>query len=164
MNKAGNEKGSSLQNIDKCCHLKICNLFFLGQEQNPFEESFSSIVEIATAANNCHSNDRYEQVLFINDVDNKNNSRLARNRKRDRTVTNNKVKDDCEKRKNFLERNRIAALRCRQRKKQWLSNLQARMEFLSRDNDKLEMEADALHKEILELKTLLIAHRHCSTI
>merc|ERR1711939_1241313 len=36
---------------------------------------------------------------------------------------------DEEKRRNFLERNRVAALKCRQRKKQWLANLQAKVEM-----------------------------------
>ncbi|CAO3638417.1 unnamed protein product [Mucor fragilis] len=79
-------------------------------------------------------------------------------KKRNRTV---KLPEDEEKRKNFLERNRIAALKCRQRKKQWLSNLQNRVEYLINDNDQLQMEANALRKEIMDLKTLLVAHKDC---
>ncbi|CEP11387.1 hypothetical protein [Parasitella parasitica] len=79
-------------------------------------------------------------------------------KKRNRTV---RLPEDEEKRKNFLERNRIAALKCRQRKKQWLSNLQARVEYLTNDNDQLEMEANSLRKEIMDLKTLLVAHKNC---
>ncbi|EPB89970.1 activating transcription factor, other eukaryote [Mucor circinelloides 1006PhL] len=79
-------------------------------------------------------------------------------KKRNRTV---KLPEDEEKRKNFLERNRIAALKCRQRKKQWLSNLQNRVEYLTNDNDQLQMEANALRKEIMDLKTLLVAHKDC---
>jgi regulator of replication initiation timing len=55
----------------------------------------------------------------------------------------------------------IAALKCRQRKKQWLSNLQARVEYLANDNDQLALEADALRNEILNLKTLLVGHKDC---
>ncbi|KAI8088470.1 hypothetical protein BDF21DRAFT_334869, partial [Thamnidium elegans] len=79
-------------------------------------------------------------------------------KKRSRTV---KVPEDEEKRKNFLERNRLAALKCRQRKKQWLTNLQARVEYLANDNDQLQMETDALRKEIMDLKTLLVSHKEC---
>lgn len=79
-------------------------------------------------------------------------------RKRNRTV---KLPEDEEKRKSFLERNRIAALKCRQRKKQWLSNLQTRVEYLTTDNDQLQMEANSLRKEIMDLKTLLVAHKDC---
>lgn len=99
--------------------------------------------------------------------------------------------DDEEKRKNFLERNRqgkektfgsdeqfffdaeqmysfrpfycylLAALKCRQRKKQWLSNLQAKVEYLSTDNDHLQAQTAALRDEVIHLKALLLAHKDC---
>ncbi|KAI8976767.1 hypothetical protein BDB01DRAFT_306121 [Pilobolus umbonatus] len=72
-----------------------------------------------------------------------------------------KLPDDDEKRKNFLERNRIAALKCRQRKKQWLNNLQARVEYLSSDNERLQVQSESLKEEIVNLKTLLLAHKEC---
>ncbi|KAF2005951.1 hypothetical protein P154DRAFT_542454 [Amniculicola lignicola CBS 123094] len=68
---------------------------------------------------------------------------------------------DEEKRKNFLERNRIAALKCRQRKKQWLANLQAKVELFSTENDALSATVTALREEIVNLKTLLLAHKDC---
>ncbi|CAG8625782.1 13954_t:CDS:2, partial [Acaulospora colombiana] len=66
-----------------------------------------------------------------------------------------------EKRKNFLERNRQAALKCRQRKKQWLANLQSKVEFLTNDNENLQNQAQSLREEIINLKTLLLAHKDC---
>ncbi|CAG8448221.1 6085_t:CDS:2 [Ambispora leptoticha] len=66
-----------------------------------------------------------------------------------------------EKRRNFLERNRQAALKCRQRKKQWLANLQAKVEYLTQDNESLQNQATQLREEILNLKTLLLAHKDC---
>ncbi|KAF9908385.1 hypothetical protein EC991_009840 [Linnemannia zychae] len=69
--------------------------------------------------------------------------------------------DDEEKRKNFLERNRQAALKCRQRKKQWLSNLQAKVEYLTTDNEHLQTQTAALRDEIIHLKALLLAHKDC---
>ncbi|KAG9070608.1 hypothetical protein KI688_008146 [Linnemannia hyalina] len=69
--------------------------------------------------------------------------------------------DDEEKRKNFLERNRQAALKCRQRKKQWLTNLQAKVEYLTNDNEHLQGQTAALRDEIIHLKALLLAHRDC---
>ncbi|KAF2732469.1 hypothetical protein EJ04DRAFT_335723 [Polyplosphaeria fusca] len=68
---------------------------------------------------------------------------------------------DEEKRKNFLERNRIAALKCRQRKKQWLANLQAKVELFSTENDALSATVTQLREEIVNLKTLLLAHKDC---
>ncbi|KAI8888067.1 hypothetical protein K501DRAFT_330105 [Backusella circina FSU 941] len=85
------------------------------------------------------------------------NKKQTKSRKRTRTT---KVPEDEEKRKNFLERNRLAALKCRQRKKQWLSNLQTRVEYLANDNDQLQLEASLLRKEIMTLKTLL-NHKNC---
>lgn len=69
--------------------------------------------------------------------------------------------DEESKRKQFLERNRQAALKCRQRKKQWLANLQHRVEFLATDNEQLQSQATMLREEVLNLKTLLLAHRDC---
>ncbi|KAI8140424.1 hypothetical protein BJV82DRAFT_217688 [Fennellomyces sp. T-0311] len=76
--------------------------------------------------------------------------------------TREKTAEDEEKRKNFLERNRIAALKCRQRKKQWLNNLQAKVEMLTNENEQLQVQAEAMREEIVNLKTLLLAHKDCS--
>ncbi|KAJ3163685.1 hypothetical protein HDU86_000279 [Geranomyces michiganensis] len=69
--------------------------------------------------------------------------------------------DTEEKRKTFLERNRQAALKCRQKKKQWLQSLQAKVDYLTSDNEGLQSQATQLREEILNLKTLLLAHRDC---
>ncbi|KAH7633371.1 Aft1 HRA domain-containing protein [Sordaria sp. MPI-SDFR-AT-0083] len=66
-----------------------------------------------------------------------------------------------EKRKNFLERNRVAALKCRQRKKQWLANLQQKVEMFSQENDALTATITQLREEVVNLKTLLLAHKDC---
>ncbi|KND89635.1 Transcription factor atf1 [Tolypocladium ophioglossoides CBS 100239] len=68
---------------------------------------------------------------------------------------------DEEKRKNFLERNRVAALKCRQRKKQWLANLQTKVEMFSSENDALTAQITQLREEVVNLKTLLLAHKDC---
>ncbi|KAI2618142.1 Aft1 HRA domain-containing protein [Hypoxylon sp. NC1633] len=68
---------------------------------------------------------------------------------------------DEEKRKNFLERNRVAALKCRQRKKQWLANLQNKVELFSSENDALTAQISQLREEVVNLKTLLLAHKDC---
>jgi ATF/CREB family transcription factor len=79
-----------------------------------------------------------------------------------------KAETEEEKRKNFLERNRqgmpfraplrhisyflsTAALKCRQRKKAWLTQLQAKVEYLTAENDRLastltgKFPSDMLH-------------------
>jgi len=74
--------------------------------------------------------------------------------------TKTKMTDE-EKRKNFLERNRVAALKCRQRKKQWLANLQTKVEMFSTENDALTSQITQLREEVVNLKTLLLAHKDC---
>ncbi|KAK9471246.1 uncharacterized protein V1510DRAFT_368516, partial [Dipodascopsis tothii] len=67
-----------------------------------------------------------------------------------------------DKRKNFLERNRVAALKCRQRKKQWLANLQAKVEYYGSENDALNAQVTALREQVVSLKAILLAHKDCS--
>ncbi|KAI8885418.1 hypothetical protein K501DRAFT_163890, partial [Backusella circina FSU 941] len=78
-----------------------------------------------------------------------------------RKSQSSKYIDDDEKRKNFLERNRQAALKCRQRKKQWLNNLQTRVEFLSNDNEQLQIQVNLMREEAINLRNLLMAHKDC---
>lgn len=77
------------------------------------------------------------------------------------TRKDGKKMTDEEKRKNFLERNRVAALKCRQRKKQWLANLQAKVEMYGTENDALNATVQTLREEIVSLKTILLAHKDC---
>lgn len=79
----------------------------------------------------------------------------------DDNTESGKHETDEEKRKNFLERNRQAALKCRQRKKQWLQNLQAKVEFYGQENDQLTSQVTSLREEIVNLKTMLLAHKEC---
>ncbi|EPE28570.1 bZIP transcription factor [Glarea lozoyensis ATCC 20868] len=80
---------------------------------------------------------------------------------KDEYNANGKKMTDEEKRKNFLERNRVAALKCRQRKKQWLANLQQKVEIFSNENDQLSQQITHLRDEIVNLKTVLMAHKDC---
>lgn len=81
---------------------------------------------------------------------------------KDEYNANGKKMTDEEKRKNFLERNRVAALKCRQRKKQWLANLQTKVEMFSSENDSLSAQISQLREEVVNLKTLLLAHKDCA--
>lgn len=64
--------------------------------------------------------------------------------------------DEEEKRKNFLERNRQAALKCRQRKKAWLQDLQAKVAFFEAENGNLQGTVGALRSEVMFLKSQLM--------
>ena len=52
-------------------------------------------------------------------------------------------------------------MKCRQRKKQWLQNLQNKVELFSSENDALNSQVAQLRDEVLNLKTILIAHKDC---
>lgn len=52
-------------------------------------------------------------------------------------------------------------MKCRQRKKQWLANLQAKVEIFSSENDTLSAQVNQLRDEIMQLKGLLVAHKDC---
>ncbi|KAJ3197398.1 hypothetical protein HK101_003824 [Irineochytrium annulatum] len=69
-----------------------------------------------------------------------------------------------EKRKAFLEKNRQAALKCRQKKKAWVSELQQRVEHLTEENESLRDLTADLREEVLNLKALLLSNRHCKFI
>jgi len=87
------------------------------------------------------------------------NSKDSGSNKKSKTKTAQETDD--EKRRNFLERNRQAALKCRQRKKQWLSSLQQKVDWYSRENELLSSEVGQLREQVTGLKTLLAAHKDC---
>ncbi|WVO14148.1 hypothetical protein L204_101779 [Cryptococcus depauperatus] len=72
---------------------------------------------------------------------------------------NGKPETEEEKRKNFLERNRQAALKCRQRKKAWLQELQTKVETLTLENERLQQTVQQMHDEVNRLTAILMQHR-----
>ena len=72
---------------------------------------------------------------------------------------NNKPEDA--KRSKFLERNRVAASKCRQKKKEWTSNLESRARELQNSKTQLTMMVGSLKEEVLFLKTELLRHTGC---
>uniref|UniRef100_A0A8C4IZG0 Cyclic AMP-dependent transcription factor ATF-2 n=1 Tax=Dicentrarchus labrax TaxID=13489 RepID=A0A8C4IZG0_DICLA len=69
--------------------------------------------------------------------------------------------DPDEKRRKFLERNRAAASRCRQKRKVWVQSLEKKSEDLSSMNGQLQSEVTLLRNEVAQLKQLLLAHKDC---
>ncbi|KAG9271470.1 cyclic AMP-dependent transcription factor ATF-2 [Astyanax mexicanus] len=69
--------------------------------------------------------------------------------------------DPDEKRRKFLERNRAAASRCRQKRKVWVQSLEKKAEDLSSVNGQLQSEVTLLRNEVAQLKQLLLAHKDC---
>ncbi|XP_060679431.1 cyclic AMP-dependent transcription factor ATF-7-like [Hemiscyllium ocellatum] len=69
--------------------------------------------------------------------------------------------DPDERRRRFLERNRAAASRCRQKRKVWVSSLEKKAEELGHMNVQLQNEVRLLRSEVAQLKQLLLAHKDC---
>uniref|UniRef100_A0A8C8DLW3 Cyclic AMP-dependent transcription factor ATF-7 n=1 Tax=Oryzias sinensis TaxID=183150 RepID=A0A8C8DLW3_9TELE len=69
--------------------------------------------------------------------------------------------DPDERRQRFLERNRAAASRCRQKRKLWVNSLEKKAEDLANMNVSLTSEVTLLRNEVAQLKQLLLAHKDC---
>ncbi|ORZ01087.1 hypothetical protein BCR43DRAFT_486366 [Syncephalastrum racemosum] len=66
-----------------------------------------------------------------------------------------------DERRKFLERNRVAAFKCRQKKKQWMQNLEKHSEEVSQRNRELHDLVTQLREESVYLRNQLIAHSDC---
>nr|XP_046239907.1 cyclic AMP-dependent transcription factor ATF-7b isoform X2 [Scatophagus argus] len=69
--------------------------------------------------------------------------------------------DPDERRQRFLERNRAAASRCRQKRKLWVNSLEKKADDLANINVSLTNEVTLLRNEVAQLKQLLLAHKDC---
>ncbi|XP_041806948.1 cyclic AMP-dependent transcription factor ATF-7b isoform X4 [Chelmon rostratus] len=69
--------------------------------------------------------------------------------------------DPDERRQRFLERNRAAASRCRQKRKLWVNSLEKKADDLANMNASLTNEVTLLRNEVAQLKQLLLAHKDC---
>ncbi|KAI8891427.1 hypothetical protein K501DRAFT_166622 [Backusella circina FSU 941] len=69
--------------------------------------------------------------------------------------------DITSKRRESLEKNRLAAYRCRERKKIEQKKMIERAEFLTVQNDSLKKTLDELKHEVLLLRGLLLSHDIC---
>ncbi|KAJ2503476.1 hypothetical protein GGH96_000266 [Coemansia sp. RSA 1972] len=66
------------------------------------------------------------------------------------------------RRRRFLERNRVAASKCRQKKKMWVQELERRAEDVTMQNRSLHIAVAQLKEEVMILKNQLLAHRNCN--
>lgn len=67
-----------------------------------------------------------------------------------------------EKRSKFLERNRVAASKCRQKKKEWTNNLEHKARELQNNKTQLAMMVGSLREEMLYLKGEVLRHNNCN--
>jgi len=62
------------------------------------------------------------------------------------------------KRKKFLERNRVAADKCRQNRKKWIDDLQEKCHNYSTDNAVKKAALEDMEHEMMQLKSMLLVH------
>lgn len=86
-------------------------------------------------------------------------SRKYASRGSNATEGSNKPEDV--KRSKFLERNRVAASKCRQKKKEWTQNLETRARELQKNNNMIRMNVESLRQEVLFLKGEMLKHSSC---
>ncbi|KAH8588040.1 hypothetical protein B0O99DRAFT_464375, partial [Bisporella sp. PMI_857] len=68
------------------------------------------------------------------------------------------AQQEYEKRQRFLERNRQAASKCRERKKNWITEQDKKMKQEQAKNAKLKAECDVLHQEVHNILYILYQH------
>ncbi|KAK7514441.1 uncharacterized protein IWZ02DRAFT_74828 [Phyllosticta citriasiana] len=69
--------------------------------------------------------------------------------------------EEAPKREQFLERNRKAAHKCRQKKKDWEVNLDEKYRGMAAQNRMLQAEVDVLNGQVFALKNLVFQHSNC---
>ncbi|CAO0799566.1 unnamed protein product [Mucor circinelloides] len=77
------------------------------------------------------------------------------------TSDQSSIEEISSKRKQSLERNRLAAYRCRERKKNEQQQMIEQADFLSMQNESLNMMVGDLRNEVIALRELLLAHDSC---
>ncbi|KAK4179193.1 hypothetical protein QBC36DRAFT_84939 [Triangularia setosa] len=94
--------------------------------------------------------------------DNSSNNNPNKKRKTRRIKKEASMEQDEHKRNKFLERNRIAASKCREKKKVYVSELEETKIGLENQHGSLQMEFNALLGEVSGLKHHLMAHAKCN--
>ena len=82
--------------------------------------------------------------------------------KKKRTARGSSKKPAKTQRRKSLERNRLAASKCRQKKKEWMHDLEDTKASMEKQHHNLLSEFTALTEEITQLKNSLVAHAGCN--
>ncbi|KAK9768803.1 hypothetical protein K7432_000321 [Basidiobolus ranarum] len=148
--------------------LMECGEYKLNPESNPFEQSFQKNPFPSDSYMNYTKSHDQEQDQPLNRTsqsqndDSSNDSEDTNNPYSHKRRNSSNNDDSEEKRKKFLERNRMAASKCRQKKKVWMQELEMKSEEVTDRNKSLHMMVGQLKEEVLQLKGQLLAHRNCN--
>lgn len=108
-----------------------------------------------------HHNDNDPAVPNVSAVQPQNPPPRRRRTSTRKSSANNGSGSADEKRNKFLERNRVAASKCRQKKKVWTESLEADHRDQQSLRRMLIEQRDSAQQEILYLKNMLLAHADC---
>lgn len=159
---AGNEQPDANNNSKKRNNNNPANGSNKSKKQiKPTSDSnYNTSVEPDDDQHDSSFNDDIKQES--DDNDDSNEQQMINDTSSSTTTTNKRGKkkqSEEEKRKSFLERNRIAALKCRQRKKQQQANLEAKVNYLSTENESLNNQVTQLRDQLASVRSLLLSHK-----
>lgn len=102
-----------------------------------------------------HSNGEFHHVEEDIEKDDSGPGRASRAAapRKSRQGTSDDDPESDDRRKQFLERNRIAAIKCRRRKKQWVDTLKQRVDYLSQVNEEVVAENKRLRLQLEEMSS-----------
>ncbi|KAI1375170.1 hypothetical protein F4677DRAFT_142811 [Hypoxylon crocopeplum] len=110
-----------------------------------------------------NSEDRLYEALGAEDFARPNQPRIKRRKQRKEQEREDiELDPEASRRDKFLERNRVAATKCRQKKKEWVSDLEETRFGLESQNKDLHMEYSNLRDEITHIKSQLMDHATCN--
>ncbi|KAK2754510.1 hypothetical protein FQN54_006911 [Arachnomyces sp. PD_36] len=89
-------------------------------------------------------------------------SRRRRNQTRKADLDDSTTEEERERREKFLERNRKAAAKCREKKKAWTAGLQQKYEYLEQEKKMKSQMITQLREELIELKDQIVGGPHCN--
>lgn len=69
-----------------------------------------------------------------------------------------------EKRKHFLERNRLAASKCRQRKKQMVAKMGDELKMYQTGYKELRDQVDSIRDHLLNIRSVIMNHKNCNML
>jgi hypothetical protein len=83
------------------------------------------------------------------------------NSRKRKSVSDTQDGETDDQRQKLLERNRVAASKCRQKKKKWVQDLEARSDQVHARNKELQQLVSQLREETIYLRNQLLAHGNC---
>ncbi|KAL8876881.1 MAG: hypothetical protein Q9198_004996 [Flavoplaca austrocitrina] len=131
-------------------------------QNTPPDDIFPSAFAIPEA-NDEPNGKKKKQTLTTNDTESSAPAKRSRKNGRSSKSSNGQSASSADdiRRSKFLERNRVAASKCRQKKKEWTQNLETRARTLQKENNSLKMMLDSMRDEMIFIKSEMLKHTTC---